>query len=155
MTVEERIENLEWGLAKSKRQNRRLVVAGAVLLAGATFFLAAWARPVDVRARSFILVDQDGRTRAQLVIEKEGPKLVLGDENGNIRAGLNANTEGTGLFLFDENGKTRVMLGATSDGPGLFLDDENGKTRATLGAIKDGQALFLYDKNGKVFWSAP
>ena len=36
----------------------------------------------EVRARSFVLVDDDGKTRALLDNDKGGPRLGLSDENG-------------------------------------------------------------------------
>jgi len=181
MTTEERLENLERELARAKRRTRRLL-AGAVLVLG--IGLVVWAFGPDktlaqvaaggvkeVRANQFLLVDENGKPRAKLSVDKDGPWLVLADENGKdraalgvdedgprlalldangkVRAGLAMDEDGPGLYLYDENDNLRVMVSVDKDGSGLSLSDENGKPRATLAAFAVGSGLNLSDENGK------
>lgn len=144
MTTEERLDKLEKELARAKRRNRRLLVL-AGLAAGAFALVriaAAAANKVEaqgdgvatvIRANAFVLVDENGKTRAAVALSKTG----------------------SGFLLYDENGKTRAVLAVDKDGPGLALADEDGKSRATLAVVKDGPGLVLYDKNGKAEWQAP
>jgi hypothetical protein len=108
----ERIETLE-------RQGRRLkqAFAGlAIVFAGVA--AAQPLAPKPVVANRLILVDEDGRTRAQL--EMSTP--------GSGRAGVNPI-----LSFSDQEGRTRVRLGLGLRGPTLEIVDENGKTHEYLG----------------------
>lgn len=146
MTTEERLEKLECELARAKRGNRRMFLAGTGLLLGLfALLMASWSmtgvaqgqeeQPDKkvIRANVFILEDQNGKLCAVLAVDKAGPALVL----------------------YDQNGKPRVGLTAFKGGPALILRDENGKPRAGLTVPKIGPSLILYDKNGKPIWSAP
>ena len=164
MTVEERIENLERELARAKHRNRRLTLVGIGLVGG--ICAVAWAvtgaeskaqtQPAGgaervIRAHSFVVEDENGKTRGGLGGFKDGPALSLFGENGKPCAALAVNEKGSLVSLSDENGKPRAWLGAGKDGWGLYLWDENGKPRAGLHAGKDGSAaLSLSDENGKL-----
>ena len=63
----------------------------------------------------------------QVLREVRARKFVLEDENGEIRAGLVALKDGPMLALYDEKGENRAGLGVDKDGPMLALDDENGE----------------------------
>ena len=106
--------------------------------------------PEVVKARQFLLVDENGKERAGLSMGKDGPVLVLVDENGKERAGLSMGKDGPGLALMDENEKPRAVLGMGKDGVVLSLMDENGKQGAVLRVKKvEGSFLGLRDENGK------
>ncbi len=98
MTIEERLEVVERELAELK---------------------AAQAQEIGkvIRANQFIVEDDNGKTRAELVINKDGPSLSLFDKNGNPRALLSALKDGPRLELFDENGKPRAGLAACGGEP--------------------------------------
>ena len=109
----------------------------------------------EVRAKGFVLVDDEGRERAMLVMTKDGPALFLSDENGELRAGLAAYKDGPGLALFDEEGEARATLVVGKHGPEMSLFDETGKERTRLTATKDGPGLSLLNAAGKIIWQAP
>ena len=164
MTTEERLEKMEQELAQAKRLVRRFVIAAlacvGVLVVGWAGVLQTTAQEKaqvlpEVRARNFVLVDENGKMRAGLTVLKYGPGLNLIDENGKIRAQLGVGMNGPGLFLLDENGKGRTQLIAGMNGPELFLLDENGKTRAGLIVLKAGPRLDFHDENGKAIFKAP
>ncbi|MFH1748059.1 MAG: hypothetical protein ABIG44_13570 [Planctomycetota bacterium] len=145
MNIEERIERLE-------RANRRMkvvalgllaVLLGAGLVAGPAVQQAASPRVIE--ASGFRLVDNSGKTRAMLVVSKEGP---------------------VGLSFLDENGKMRAIFGETKDGPALGFLDENEKVRLSLRLGRtttlDGKrttypesSILLYGPDEKVIWEAP
>lgn len=166
MTIEERLGNMERELGRVKRRNRWLL--GAILLVAGglavpvvleTTALRARAQAAgtakEIRASSFVLVDENGKTRGGLVFNHNGwPTLELWDENGLGRAALFVSKDGPGLALRDENGKNRLAMILVKDAPGLLLYDENGKVRANLIFLNNRPMLELNDKNGKVIWSA-
>ena len=86
MTTEERMNHLE-------RTNRRLTMA-LVLVGMATIItVAAGMGPAEavpnvVKARSFVLVDENGKERATLSVTRFGTQLTLVDENGKAGPGL-------------------------------------------------------------------
>ena len=95
-------------LEKVERQNRRLRGAGiAVAVLAAAGLLMGQAMPTVriVQAEGFQLKDGQGKVRAGLGMDKEGPVLFLADENGKPRAELAVGKAGPGLGLYDENGK--------------------------------------------------
>ena len=149
MNIEEKLEGLERELAKARRHTRLIVVGGTVLAACAAFLLWTWARPTEVRARRFVLVDEEGQERATLSVDRHGPALRLLDRKGNLRVVLAVDKDGPGLDLFDEKDNLSVVLGSNSDGVVLALADEEGKSGASLVAIKEGSGLRLADKNGR------
>ena len=147
-STEVRLESLERELTQTKtellrmrRRNLRFL-RGMVLM---TVFLAlAWmfmdaGRPVLARggatfhretgAKRFVLVDEKGKPRAILGMNKEGPGLAFLDEKGKVRASMGLTEVGPVLALLDEEGHSRAILRATREGSGLALLDENGKGR--------------------------
>jgi hypothetical protein len=165
MTTEERLEKLEWELARACRHRPWLVgvllAIGAMALAVAALSapslppaLAQAGGPVnEVRATSFALVDENGNTRASLFVDKDknAPVLGMSDVKGKCRLLLAAPTkEGPGLSMFDENGKGCVELSVGKDGPRLLLSEDDDKPRVGLFGAKDGPTLKLYDENRKV-----
>jgi len=154
MTTDERIENLEKGLASARRLNRWLLAAvglalGVWILAGTfgprTAGAEGGAGVLDkVRAKNFVLVDDAGKSCALLAPTKKGAGLILLDAEGKTRAMLSVGA----LGLYDADGKTRAMLSVGADGPGLGLFDEAGKTRAGLSVGAHGPGLYLADENG-------
>ena len=105
--------------------------------------------PQEITAHKFTLVDGNGKTRADLIMLKDGPSLSLYDENGKTRAELVALKDGSGLSLYDKNDKKRAELVALKDGSGLSLYDKNDKKRARLRLDEDRPSLNLSDENGK------
>ncbi len=156
-TLIERLDRLE-------RENRRLKIAGAILLlvvaaGGAMGQVLPKAVPKVVEAERFVLRDTKGKILATLGAEASGLlALVLYDQNGKARAVLGVVADGRPvLSLLDQNGKDRAGLGLLPDGvPTLSLLDQNGKDRATLAVKADGTpALGLFDRDGKVIWRVP
>lgn len=161
ITAEARIEKLEEQVARVRRFNRWLTGALALVAvawvvaevlglavggegagraseAETTAEWAAGAGVEEVRARQFILEDENGEPRAWLVVEGDGSSLILGHENGGPRALLKVDKHGPALHLFDENGQARARLAGSRDGYGLTLSDGSGEPRAWLKVDKDG-----------------
>ena len=152
MTTEERLEKLERELAESKRRNRwllsfvELAVVGLGLFwlltktpASAAVAATAAPTPKEIRANSFVVVDEKGNSRAMLGMVKnkntEMVMLKLFDEMGNSLAMLNVGKDRSMLILHGE-GKSRILLGVSKDLPGLLLLDESGNPSASLGRLQ-------------------
>ena len=138
--VVERLEKVERHLRVEKRRNRWLLatvglgVVGLVLawiLGGTTTTAQAQGASSglkEIRAHRFILEDQNGKSRAELDVDKDGPGLALLDETGKPRVSLDVFKSGPILNLLDADGKPRAILDVTNAGPRLVLRDETGKT---------------------------
>lgn len=173
---------------KLERQNRRmkligfgsLIVAGAILLMG-----QVKQTPVlsEVRARSFTLVDSNGKIRAWIGMAAAGPTFAIYDAQGNSntilsdsglslsspnKAGLllQASPGGPQLILADPDAKRSIGLDLTADGPSVTLDDANGfETQIGVSNLESpttgetsktsAASIKLFGKDRKVLWSAP
>ena len=166
MTTANRLEKLELALTAAKRGNRRLlaVVALAVMgcclvLAWPVFMPSAQAQGVDagriIRARAFIVEDENGKTRAMLNVNDSGPALIMVDAKGMPRVGLTVRNNRASLDLLDAAGEIRAMLVVLEEGPVLSIDDENGEACAILRVDKNGPRLTMFDKRGKVLLTSP
>ena len=92
--VVERVERLEREWRRAKRRARWLLVAGGFAAVGLVLAYAlANTTPTaqaqgassglkEIRANRFILEDQNGKSRAELDVDKDGPGLALLDETG-------------------------------------------------------------------------
>jgi hypothetical protein len=149
-------ETIEQRLRKLERQNRRLKLSGiAGLLIVGTFVVmgqASWqGMPAAVKARSLVLVDANGATRARLFMSTiaGGPELDLYDENGKSRVMLAETANGPALVFFDEKQSSKVILNwSPFVGPELDLFGTGGKGKATLDVAAGGPQLFLNDASG-------
>ena len=144
MTTEERVEKLERELARAKRWNRWLLPVG-LTVAGCVAVCAVALRPAPAREQA----------SDEPVKEIRASKLTLVDENGKWRARLVVDKDWVGLCLYDEKGTQRATLNASNDGEGLCLNGKNLKLRADLSGAKDRGTLRLYDEKGETIWSAP
>lgn len=148
-------DNLLVRVEKLERQNRRMkrigcgifIVVGAVLLMGQTHQPAI---PVAVTARAFVLVDQNGSTRARLSTLPSGPILVLYDAKGNPRMILDGREPSPGLTIATASGEPELSLDINpSNGAelALFSPVHKGGT-LLLNVAADGPTAELDDANG-------
>jgi len=83
-----------------------------------------------VRTQAFELVDESGKTRAQINVEKTGEVVFrLRDSKGNIRAKFGAKEDGSGLILMDERTEATVQIRANESGANITLIDKDGRER--------------------------
>lgn len=149
-TLAERIEKLE-------RQNRRMKLTGcSVLLTAAALLLMGQTRPQavrnELRARSFVVVDANGKARAELKMATTGePALFLNDTTETARVMLYGSDSGAGLSLFGGAGKIATLDVTSKAGPRLFLSGRAEPGRIALAILTvpaDGPSLELDDPNG-------
>lgn len=146
--LDQRIEALE-------RETRNLKLFGffAVLLFGALAVVVAYEmRPkMLIMAEEFRLVGSDGRTRAWMTIDSNGPELRMFDENQRPRITLRV-TDGSGgsLVLRDEAQRDRLALKVDHEGPTVSLNDQDSRPRAMFRFNLNRPALtFLDEANRK------
>jgi hypothetical protein len=103
----------------------------------------------QVRARQFILMDENGKERASLVADRAGSVfLVLFDQNEKSRANLSVSPDGPSLVFYDPDGKARTILGSTT----LVASHVNEK-----GVMERAPAssIVLFDRAGKLLFRTP
>jgi len=108
---------------------------------------------VSAKADSFVLVDSEGRVRAELAITAAGgPAINLYDAGGHRRASLALSDAGEpAIQLHNAAGKQRAELALRASGVvGLGFYDEQGTGRAEFFVAGDGAAaLYLIGENGE------
>lgn len=122
-TIVRRLETLE-------RQNRRLRVVVTALALGVAVVLVTAASPStpdSVTARKFVLTDENGKTRAALMIDDGQPDLGFYDVSGRSRATFGIGKYGPRFALLDETG-AEVVEGITvgNGGGDLTVAGGNG-----------------------------
>ncbi len=154
MTTEERLGNLERELTAVKRRNRWMLGGVALLILGCLTIAATSGDKQAIRAKSFILEDENGEIRAVLDVGKHyGVALGMYGVNGGGGIFLNVNEDDEpALSMHGTNGKTRIDLRLNKDGdPGLNIWGTNNRGLLTLSVNKDGDpGLFIYDANKEV-----
>ena len=81
-----------------------------------------------VQARAIQLVDDNGKVRAQLDVEKTGEVVFrLRDKDGTIRAKFGAGSDGSGISLMDDRTEATVQIRANKDGGGVTLFNREGR----------------------------
>ena len=175
MTTEERLEKVEKELMRGRKLNRWLLTGIGIVFVACIVVWAfgpktATAQPAgtavsEVFARKFVVVDENGKTRAMLYMGRDGPSLTLFDEKGKSRVILEVYQSDVNLIgvdknvprlcLRDEKGNYRAGIWVDKDVPRLGLYDENNKTRALMSVLKEGPSLGLYDEDSNTLWKAP
>lgn len=141
MTIEERFEILEKELAAAKRLIHRLMFGAGLVLGMCVLFVA-------VHGGAGVAHGQTG----ERVIRAK--RFMVEDDQGRIRAGLYVDEDGPKLFLSDENGKVRACMGVFKNVPNLYLYDEKGAAPlAGLYVWENRPCLVLWDNNRQILWS--
>jgi hypothetical protein len=117
MTTEQRLARLE----RENRWMRRIGAVGLALVAAVFLMGQEKAKDLpDLEVRSLTVKDKDGKVRAVLGTDADGPALKLSDEDGRTRAALDVLDGEPSLTLKDKDGKAGALLFTAADGsPGL------------------------------------
>jgi hypothetical protein len=141
LTFEERLERLERRNTSLENQNRwlkRAGMLGVVALGTVWLIVPAGAQQAEkvgtIKTREIVLVDDTGKPRLELGVDKNGAGLEIKDAQGKTRVvvgegtipGLD-NNPGAGVWIFDDKERPRVGVGVGKDGVGLVVLDEKGK----------------------------
>jgi len=145
-------------MARLEKENRRTkqVCAVLLILISALVLMGQASPNRTVEANEFILRDEQGRTRAWLHMEADGPYFTLTDASGKGRLGLAVReTEGSGIFMYDPYGKIRVALGEGRTGRSLAFYGDNGEQQVAIKDFGLGSGMHMgAEKEPWVFLSA-
>ncbi|HZL91973.1 MAG TPA: hypothetical protein VFB96_26620 [Pirellulaceae bacterium] len=150
MNLETRIERLERG---DRRWRLAATVAGAGL-ALVVFMGQARPEPGEVKARKFVLVDDEGTSRATLAMEAGGPSLVLTDARGRgaIRLSVPKVPDKGTLYLSDGEARSDLELAMTQNGPVIHLNDKRGNRVRLATNELNAPLAAVYDEEGKLLF---
>ncbi len=169
-TLEKRLADLEKAHRRLKRSVGAIAASGiALALVGATqappgTAVAKSLHLVDEAGKVRILInpragvsllDEEGRPRAVLSVDKSGPGLALYGTSSKSGTILNVNDDGPALAMRDNQGKTRALLTTIGAGPALIFSDEREKERIALIQQPDQSSLSMIDRKGRIHWRAP
>jgi len=164
-TLAARLTHLE----RAHRRLQRITLAALLLLPTAVLIAATDAgslqgtsfKLLDAAGKVRILMtpasglsflDANGKVRAVLGVDGEGPGLVLyGDAS---RAILNINHDGPALSFIGKDA-VRAVFGLVQNDPGLVLFDGAQRERAQLTVHGTRGALALLGDDGNPLWQAP
>jgi hypothetical protein len=83
-----------------------------------------------LRGRALELVDEGGKTRARIDIERNGEVVFrLLDQEGTIRVKLGAGKEGSGLLLANDATEPGVHILAKATGSSIKVVNKDGRER--------------------------
>ena len=135
-------------------RNRWLVAL--IVLAAVGAVVCAVARSITparrIRARAFVLVDEQGEACALLGTDRWGPRLVLVGSSGHASISMRADQFGSVLSL--ENAKQQTCVRLDSK-PTLTLETPGNWPGVRLTLAKTGEGVELHGPDGKMIWSAP
>lgn len=133
----------------------------------------------ELRASRFLVVDEEGTTRAALGVTDRGPTLELLDERGGFTARIQSGSggpelrfdgpegqlrlglgevvrSGAGLSLYDADDRLRLGLAySRGTATNLVLTDGRGRVRVTLAVDSAGPYVALLGPGGEPIWEAP
>jgi hypothetical protein len=83
-----------------------------------------------VRTRAFELLDENGKVRAQINVEKNGEVVFrMRDAKGTIRSKFGASESGSGLSMMDDRTEATVQIRSNQAGGNMILIDRDGRER--------------------------
>ena len=145
-------------LEKLERSNRRLKLAGLVLVVGlAAIGVMGQARPLQtVEAQEFVVKDAGGVVRARLGASQSAASLNLFHEGGRASLVVSGGRgQGAHLAISDAAGKIKGLLLLNPETVGLYMSpvDATGPPKAprvVFEILNQGPGGFaLYDRNGQ------
>lgn len=146
MTLEQRLQHLEVRNARLETRARvvnRVLGFGGVAVAGLAVLMGQAPKtdaPAKLKVSELIIVDDQGKTRVEIGVDKDGAGMAVRDAKGKARLIMDEGTieglgEGSGFWVMDEEERPRVgvWIGKKGDGPGLVVLDEKGKPVSGVG----------------------
>jgi hypothetical protein len=104
----------------------------AILVGAAVHTRTAGVQGVEgiLRGRALELVDEGGKTRARINVERNGEVVFrLLDQEGTIRVKLGAGKEGSGLLLANDATEPGVHILAKATGSSIKVVNKDGRER--------------------------
>ncbi len=97
-------------------------------------------------------MDENGKDRARLSVDKGKAEFILYNKKGNCVVDIRPDeNDGFQFRLFNGKGHSTVGLSAGKKGSGLVMSDDDGNMRVLLTADKKyGSMMGFYDSSGSI-----
>jgi len=103
--IEQELQEAKENWSESNRRNCWMLILITLAVVGAYTLGFHRSDQQIIRAKQFVLVDVNGKTRATMVMCNDGPGLIMKDANGKNRFMMTVDDSEPKMFMFDENGK--------------------------------------------------
>jgi len=149
----ESLDELRLGVARLQRQNRWLAVFSALIGLGLVVSIISPDRVTS--SRHFELRDDRNRQRGMWRVRDDRPSLVLQDRNGRWRANLMIDDDGPLLSLLGPRGKPSIALSSQRSEAYFAIYDEQGRLRLQISVSEDGPRMEFFDQDGEAILTLP
>jgi len=146
MTTDTRIESLETQVRTLKRM--LFGVFGLVVVGGLLAAASMQSVPDVIQAKSFLVVNGEGKGVAVIGSDTEGGVLNIFNKDGEASISLLADQGGGVLGVF-KDGNIAALIKGDSDGGFLRINNKGGKQVAALYADPVGGQLVISNKDGQ------
>jgi len=130
----------------------RVIFAFVGVLLGSQIWLQSHTRAIQpagiMRARQFDVVDEQGKTVAELSRENGRAHLLLYGAAYKPAAEFSVFGSDPSIVFYDGEQRQRAILGVLSGAPTLAMHDAGGDVRALLAADRDSSISWLKEKYG-------
>ena len=111
---------------------------------------------MNAQGMSLSLLNATGQVVAEIVEDKDGPRMALFDPDGNTRVSLCVTENGSFAYLFGHNGKQHLRLELfSSGGATLLMKDIEGAPSVMLATDKEKGPIVAFFKGDDIIWSIP
>jgi hypothetical protein len=155
------LERVRDRMKRLENKHRRHLAVEALLLVGlGSILLMGQGAPKRMRAidaEAFVLVDDGGKERAQLTVNKEGAvALGLKSTDGVADANLGVLADGTITFRLRNPRKSVVIDIAAEGSASIRMNEKYAKSALELGIDAGGKPrIVMSDAEGKAVFKAP
>lgn len=126
-----------------------LAAFGGVLGVGGLWYRGRNKVPRELSVRSVTLNDANGKPRAWLGVNKDGPGISVSDSAGMTRLWLGVHEDRPSLSFSDAEGQTRLSFGLDEAPRSFAVAKGNEKAKLSFGVVGTAPYLNMVDKSGK------
>jgi hypothetical protein len=154
MTTDTRIESLETQVRTLKRM--LFGVFGLVVVGGLLAATSLQSVPDVVKAKSFEVVNDEGKAQVILGADAEGGMLGIYNKDEKREAGIFVSSFGGRMGIYNKNGDAVAGLSAIAGGGILTVTNKDLEVVAGLSADADGRGVIVtFDSTGQVTSQSP
>ena len=110
----------------------------------------------EIRARSIIIVNDDGQRVVRLCSDKAGHGgIIIYNKDDTVAATMMAREEGGTMGVSSKHGKSVALITVIEFGGMMRVYNKDGKSVALMAVYKDNGIIAAYNKKGDVIGHLP